>query len=364
MRILFYNCVYRPGHMYFDTKMIEYLSDISEQLVVLQPDNWFQVHKSNIVYSNCELPQNNTAKFKRFSTWTISTNNSLKAIRKIKQFDPDVVVIGEYELSTFGITIPLLRAACSKIVVVNHNNIDQLAKYGLKRLMFNWYKNKIYHCTLEPFIKEYAQKCLGVREDRVFCWPHPAEPMKSQMSKKDYKKEKANTSLKVDIIGLSQSNDERFIQSLIRQEIENSVFKNNNLHVVLKSKEVSFDDGFLTVIKGWIDIDTYDDYYNNTCGVLVAFPSTFQYRVSATLIEAIRDNIQVLGSDIELMRYYNKEYPNICKIYCEESFVNDLLCLQKANSLKQKDEFESFMTRHSDTYICNIMLQDLRHLVY
>lgn len=360
MKLLFYNCVYRPGHMYYDTKMIGYLSKIADKLIVLQPESWFDIKCRNIEYVNCEVKQKNKTRFKRLSMWVRSAFNSLNAAKVIRKKMPDIVVVGEYELATFGITFPILKVACSNIVIVNHNNIDQLVKSGFKRKMFSNYKDKVYHCTLEPFVKEYVQNVFDLKEDKVFCWPHPAEPVEKRKIE-DLKFEQGSKC--IDVIGLSQSNDESIIRSLINAEKVNGIFRKNHLHAVLKSKENCYDDGFLKVIQGWINEEDYKNYYKNTKSVLVAFPPTYRYRVSATLIEAIRDNIQVIGANIELMNYYNKEYPNICRIFNLDSFISDLVNMQNVDSFLRNCEFKRFMSCHSDEYITNLISQNLNSLL-
>ncbi len=360
MKILFYNCVYRPGHLYFDTKLISYLSKVAEELIILQPEGWFDIKEENITYVDCELRQNKKTKHKRASLWRRTIINSVRAAKEMKRFSPDVVVVGEYELSTFGVTIGLLVSKCPNIVIVHHNNIDQLRTSLIKRSLFKTYKNKVFHCTLEPYIKEFIQKEYGISQEKVFCWPHPSEPLKE--ASKNAEREQKDGIKEYDIIGLSRSNDEGLIDSLIQQEKKESIFKNNGLRILLKSKTKTFDDGALTVIKGWIQDDEYKRYYSSAKSVFVAFPDSYQYRVSATLIEAFRDRIPVIGSDIKLIWYYQSMYPHICQVYSDMTFVNSLKTISEESDEKER-EFELFIERHSDQYITNQIQKNLSELI-
>lgn len=149
---------------------------------------------------------------------------------------------------------------------------------------------------------------------------------------------------------------------MIKLEKAELPFQKSGLRVLLKSKVQTFDNGSLTVIKGWIDTDTYKKYYQNAKCVLVAFPQSYQYRVSATLIEAIRDKIPIIGADIQLIKYYNSIFPNICSIYRESSFVDDVLH-SLVRSKEQENEFSKFIETHSDEYIAGIIKHDLLQLM-
>ena len=350
MKILYFDCVYYPGHLGFDSSIISCLAESAEEMVVIQPDNWFSVNVNTIRYINRGIPKRKTKRFGRFITWKISVLNVLHSLPIIRKEKPDVVIIGEYELLTFSFVFPLLYFYCKRIVIIHHNNIDQLTHSRIKRILFSLYKNRVYSCVLEPFIKEYLEHKYEIAEDHVICWPHP---IKGAPSKLDI-----NSMKKYSVIGISNSNDEELIANIIELEKELNVFKNNQIRIILKSKTTEYDDGYLTIINGWISDDEYNDYYNNAHSVFVAFPSSYQYRVSATLLDAIKRKTPIIGSDSMMMDYYHSAYPNICKIYNPQTFIDDI----KAYSIideTMEGEFNRFMRSHSNEYIINQIKNDL-----
>ena len=354
MKVLFFNCVYRPGHLFFDSKLLGFLSSVTNKLIVLQPANWFNIENINISYIDCELRQNKKTKLKRLSTWIRSATNVIRALPKISNEKPDCVVVGEYELSIFSFVFPLLLMRCKKIILVQHNNIDQLTNSKIKRMLFSLYKNKVYHCVLEPFIKDYIVGEYNIIDSRIFCWPYPIGETTDDP--------RMNTCKQYNIIGLSQSNDENQIEELIKLEEEQKVFEKNKLRVLLKSKRNEYDDGYLKVLKGWICDEDYQRYYNSANSVLVAFPPSYQFRVSATLIEAFAKHLPVIGADIMLINYYHKAYPDICMIYNSKTFVDELKNCTK-NTEDMNREFKDFSVAHSDDYILTQIKKDLEGLM-
>ena len=350
--VFFYNCVYRPGHMYYDTKLITALSEASDSLSVFQPKDWFNVNLEHTHYINKGLTQNKKTKFKRMSIWWRSFLNSFRAVREIKKSRPNFVVVGEYELSTFWITINSLLSTGAIVIIVHHNNIDQIVANKRKRKLFDLYKDRVVHCTLEPFIEDFTSSHLNIAENRVLCWPHPSERLQETST------DISSCEKVYDVIGLSQSNDEKLIDYLIRLEKKDKIFQKYGLRVLLKSKVQAYDDGALTVMMGWIDDNDYMKYYQSTKCVLVAFPQSYQFRVSATLIEALRDRIPVLGSNIRLINYYHEAYPNICCIYNTDTFVYDIINFL-SNNHDQDKEFVEFFNNHSDKYIVDKIHGDL-----
>lgn len=342
MRVLYFDAIYNMGHKYFDQKIITNLSDIVE-LYVLSPRDWYtHTHKATCIPN----AYRKDGKSKHLAGFICSLRNCLLAYKLIKQSTFDYVIAGEYELLSLPLVINLLVKK-QPLVLIHHNNIDQTigtsGRNRIKKYIFKRIQNKVLHITLESFISDFLVSDYGIEENRIYCWPHPIEPL---LSERLEPKEECNV---YDYIGISNSNDEEMINKMINYERETQAYKQNNIKILVKSRNVEYDDGALKVITGWLTNEEYKSYLNSANSMLIAFPSDFQFRVSNSVVEAFYYHIPVLGTRIPLITYYSMKYPSICKI------LNDV----KLENIKkyeiEEDDFIRFYNDHCDEKIRNNM---------
>lgn len=344
MEILYFNALYQQGHRYMDKKNIYNLSCISK-LTVLEPRGWYDETLENVVYYRSALKEKKNAR--RIDSWICALKNCREAAKLARKLGIDIIVFGEYELITIPIAIKFFPRK-AKIIVYNHNNVDQLENSAIKRLVINRLKNKIYHCTLEPFIKEYLVEKYGLKEERIFVWPHPIE-----------RKDKySGDSIIYDCVGISNSNDGEIIKSICDNEIKSGRIKENGLKVILRARGAEkFDNGFLRTLNGWLSQEEYEEYFNRSRSILIPFPQSFKYRISGAVFDGLINKKIVIGSDIPLMRYYSKKYPSLCFIY-EKGNVLDAI-IDAGKHQMNMDSYETFLKDHSDLSIQAIMQKDL-----
>ena len=131
----------------------------------------------------------------------------------------DLVIVLAFEtLATyFGLTyfnnIPL--------VLFYHKNIDELIS-KIKRLLYEKYKNQVYHVVFEDFFAQRLVTGFNIPESRVFVVPHPVIESKS-----------SGNQLYYDCVGLCNSNEEAFIEIAIKKEPE---LRSKKISLLLRSK--------------------------------------------------------------------------------------------------------------------------------
>ena len=222
--------------------------------------------------------------------------------------------------------------------MIQNNNLDGANSSKVKGILFKSYSNKINHVVLEKFIGEYLHKTLDIPQDQVFLLPHPLN------SNDDH------TSKEYDCVGISNSNDDEWIEEIIRIEKEKHPIENNRRRVILRSKKHAFDDGWLTVINGWMSDSDYNNYINKAKSIFLPFPSSFQYRMSGSVVDAFSNHTAVIGSPIPLFIFYSKEYDGICHI--ANSPVEFIETVISGNlSLNNDNEFLKFVERHSNNVV-------------
>ena len=341
MKILYFAANYQAGHTFFDDKMIDILSKVGE-LYVLSPKDWYQ-HKDNVVYIE-EAVYKKAQRFPHLSLFSTTLKNYIKCSKVAKRLNVDLVVAGEYEL----ISILFFNIiAKNKVCLINHYNIDQIERSTIFRTIFNLVKNRFYHIALEDYIKEYVGAKYAV-EDKVFCWRHPMEEKAKICKIKNY-----------DCIGLSGSNDEDYIDKLISLEKSSNSIKSSGLKVLLKSKNLEYSNDNLTVIKGNIEHTKFIDIFNSANNLFMPLPASYNYRVSAVILEGANRHIPAIGTNVELVKYYKKKYPNIFEVVNGYDLSDAIRALNEKDEKIKSEEFEAFYNDHSD----EVVIKEIRESI-
>lgn len=344
-KVLFADLYYPPSHRNMEEVTLNNLSQVCD-LYIMAPGNWYS--KLPVDAHIIETPNYHYDSIK-------STKNRLRnAIKNIKLINEnlktrgiDILVLGEFENYILPITRILLPHNI-KVLIMHHNNIDLMMQRKIQKIMFVICKNQFNHLVLDNFIGEELVISYKVNADKVYCWPHPMyETYPNQLKK-------------YDCVGISHSNDEKVIQAIVNTEIQEHPIESNRLKVLLRSKIIEYDNGYLKVIKGWLSNEEYQSYLDNAKCVLVPFSkASFQFRPSGTVIDAFSRNTYVLGSDIALIRDYSKKFPSICKVFNVNSFVKDLV--KMIDSKSNPADFEEFKLIHSNLKIQNLMKQSINN---
>lgn len=339
MKVIYLDFLIPKGHHNQNQYYISTFSQIGE-VIVVTPPGFYDIDEENVLIVEDKHIGMSEGKF---STRMSVLKNMKIANRFVRKYKPDIIFISSYDTFMFPLFYIMNRKR--NLFLLHHNNIDELIN-PYKRKSFNFYMNGVKHVVFEEFIKEKLVRDYGISNSDVFLLPH-------QLNVND--EGSSDEPVLYDCVGLSNSNDENIISELIEKEKEESIFKKNDLKIVLKSSEVSFDNGALKVIKGFLPVEEYNNYFNQTKSVFMPFPSQFQYRMSGTLVDALSNNKRVISSDIALMQYYKDAYPNICYIFKDgDELVRNLLCNIEDN--RYLEEFDRFRSKHSSGNIKKSLL--------
>ncbi|WP_282020647.1 hypothetical protein [Planomicrobium okeanokoites] len=263
-----------------------------------------------------------------------SFKSMLKTRSLIKGNKSNIKLVLTFDTVTFGIFNSLSKM--DNVCLLHHKNIDELEN-NFKKTIFKTYMNKVNHLVFEEKFKEYLIRSIGIEEKRIYVIPHPSFTKKT---------ERYDTST-IDCIGLSNSNDEKFINAIIEYEKEHNFLKKNNLKVILRSKVYNYDNGFLKIISGFLPQADYDEYIKKCKIVFVPLPENFKYRVSGVMFDAFSNNKIVIANSTSFVRIYNKKYPNICiELDSELDFFNKLY--DTKNIEVDENEFKKLQKNHNE----------------
>lgn len=233
-----------------------------------------------------------------------------------------------FETTLFGLGLPSFKEL--PLFIFHHKNIDELTN-KIKRLFFGSYKNRVYHVVFEEFFRNRLIKEIGVPTHRVFVVPHPVKRIVSLQTEQKY-----------DCIGLCNSNDESFIQEAIGRE---QVFRQEGLRILLRSKKVEKKDGYVEVIKGFLEKDKYDELIAAGKTVFVPLPESYIYRLSGSIYDALSRNKLVYTTSKYYAKEYERRYPGTCKYV--DSVEQLIESLQKYRHDDVTLSFQKFIEGHS-----------------
>ena len=276
-----------------------------------------------------------------FFIYSIQVLRRIKSIIKETQIN-NVICLTYDEVSLFLLT-PFLPSYLS-IYLMSHANIDNYANSRIKKWMFKRIKDRYFHIVQCGFLAEHLEKNYQLKD--VLVWPHPLNRIEEKKIVRD-----------IDCAGLSFSNDEKVLSHLLEMEESTQIFKKNNLRVVLKSQQISFDDGNLTIIKGSLSSPDYDDIINRSKSILMPFPSSFKMRMSGTLIDSLTNRKAVFATPISVIQESHKQYPYVIKEFSEDTFVKELMNYSLDDNCTK--DFDRFLLFHEDTNLSNIMYSNL-----
>ena len=269
-------------------------------------------------------------------------------IDAVYKYNIDTVILASGDYITIAILTAKLRNV--RLFLIHHAELDVLEKNKIKNIFFSTYKNKINHLVFEDYIKDYITNSLGVNDSLVSVMPH---------SLNDNGDIKPREESEYKMVGLSNSNDDELIGNIIEFEKQYHLFSLSGFHIILKSKNHKYSDGYLNVINSYLTEYEYKHYISSTEYVLLPFSRDFGYRESGTLMDALSNRKKVIGVDIPLMKYYKEKYPHTCYIYDDVQTIISILQENQPNQFACDQEFEHFRNMHSIQNYMEIMRKAL-----
>ena len=343
MKILVCEHFTAKGHVNLFINICKLLVRSGFEVIAVIPQNFTkpipfcEVKIMDLKYYIDEYPQKRS-----ILTKTLYCLRAQKRIDKIyKECNIQATIVVTYD--EISLAIGRLMGYLKIPTFIIHNlNPDDISTIKYRRLAYNLIKDNVFSIVLAGYIKDFLVSDLGTNPDRVCVLPHPMNIM-NNIKAPD-----------IDCVGLSNSNDEGIIEQIIEAENSHGLIKRNNLKVLLKSRNYRYDNGYLKIISGFIDNSQYDDYMTRAKFILIPFPSTFKYRVSGTLIDALSNKKCVFGTDVHVINYASRCYPNVIKKFNITSFIADLLDANKNNMINNSD-FNRFHTEHEDEALSAIL---------
>lgn len=337
LKILLLDYLFPKNHAQLYNNYIELLSKIADLKVIAKKDyyNGYKDKWDGVEIEELLLKNGGSNAFSR-------KLNSFMAMLKVKnaisKYSSNIKIVLTFDTISFA--FGRIFTGSKNTYILHHKNIDEIGS-GIKRVLFQTYMNKVKHIVFEDYFKAYLVSEFGVDEERITVIPHPMNNKNSTIEEKD---------ITYDCVGLSNSNDEKFIESIIQVEERTSFLKKANMQVVLRSNKYKFDNGNLKIITGFLEKDIYDNYINKCKCVFVPLPSTFKYRVSGVILDAFSNNKFVVSNNVPIVKSYIQKYPEICFGTNDVEGFFKIISEIKHKEVSETD-FHKFKLHHNDNLI-------------
>lgn len=345
------------GHRYFDVKWAHLLREVANVTLLCPDEEWYEDVNCNIhkeTYNALEkLDKNKVLNWSIWSKWVfrhfaikdhIEASMYIKRIIELsKNSQYDYILIGSIDLISYYFNRNKLKKI-SKLVF-NNQSVSAF-KTGILHCLFMKVKDDFIHIVMEKDGIEYMSQNYGIEKSKIHYIPHMLNPINRNLN--------ANVD-SYDIVGISNSNEDEEVLKIIEMEKKEHFFKKNGLRAIFRSKELEYDNSSLKVFKGRLGL-TYDEYYTyitNSKIIVLPFSTRFGLRSSGTIMDAFSQEIPIIGNPFMTMIQYNRQIPNICKLYTTVDELKDNI-IELINRKKEyKEEYEFFCKTHSNEFIIN-----------
>ena len=347
------------GHRYFDVKWANLLSKFADVTLLSPENNWYELSNSKvrcIVFDAAKYL--NKKRIVNLEIWNkgalkhLNIRNReyariifeyiLKLDRREKY---DYIIFSQKDFIMFDIL---------KRKMVNLNRIfwiDHSCSGWDKFKYYFFYKHsihKVQHIVMERVAIKYLENQYGIELSRIHYIPHMTNTvlMVNDVNEKKY-----------DIVGISNSNDDKEIYKIIELEKREHFFEKNNIKVILRSKSIEFDSKNLVVFAKRLGL-TFEEYYGYILSskiVLLPFGIEFGVRSSGTIMDALSNRKPIIGSAFPALSEYSSRMANICHTYENTNELKNKIKQLLTSNEKYDKEYDEFIREHSDEFILQQM---------
>lgn len=341
--ILFIDLMVEDTHRFFCNEIISALNRYSTSVVIEKPNyiDYESTEKHTVYYISMGETVNNYPVKARVNT----LKNYIKSLSIVKHCSFNKVIVLGYDPVTFSFMYGFLKKY-GDIYLVEHHQLDEVSNSHLKRKIWGIYKNKVNHIILNKKIAEMAVYDFSLNKENVYLFPLRGAA-RSGVDKTAIKKIQ-----NVRILSISNSNEIRQLNLLLEWERKTKYFFRHNMKLIIRnSPELKVEDlKCVELIDGYLSNKEYEELYISCDMVLMLFPKSYKYRCSGTLVDALSYGKKVISSNISEAKFYEEEYPSLCKTFNNIEDIGDIAV--ELMSIQSTDDFDRFVTYNST--ICDV----------
>jgi len=233
-------------------------------------------------------------------------------IKIINLESPDLILVSSFDTIAFMFIMHQIKYP---LFIFNHNNIDQLEKSFIKRMIYKNISKHIFLIVFESYIKNFLIKRYKISSNNIIVIPHIVSS--NQVSPPRVRGKDLIT-----LFAPSSSSDNTVFNN-INKNVD--ILGKNNIFLLAKSslKEFLQIRSNNLVYKNWFSNEDYKKMMELSDAIFLPLPKTFNYRVSNVANEAISHGKPLIITRTDFSLFLDEKYPGLCYII-EENFVIEL----------------------------------------
>lgn len=303
-KILFIDPLSPKGHLNFNSIYIKYLYEHCHNIdfaFKVDYDKHFKLKTNAVIY---QIP-------KKFYE---KTNNKILSrfyLLRIFRYIKENCNLDQYDfvlMSSFEEISLYMASYTTPVFLVHHNNFRSIDN-PFKLYFYKKVANKNCNIVFEHYMKKMLDS-LGV--ERTFVVRHGLQkPIDEKILDNNNLRIKFKNINKYDHVIFSpsaSSADNDFITKLLSNNDFISCLESNNILLILKGDfKIKHQHRNISIIKRYLTDIEYNYLFLRSSAILISYPLSHIYRVSAVLFECISNNKLCLVSKIDSLLVY-KEY--------------------------------------------------------
>ena len=330
--------IFPIGHKKLNNILIDLLPKEEIDLLVINSNNFFDEYNTKKI----KFKEINTRKnFSKYSVMILfQIIYYLKIWIKLFFRKDDIRLYFTFENLAF--TFANFLFYNKRNILFHHNNTSFLSS-RLHLFFFKIYMNSVEHIVFADFIKDRLIE-LGVKEERIYVITHP-------IPKEGIIKPLSNSKSSF-FLGIGYASDEGWYNEIIEYERQHGFLRKNDIHVILRSKNMEFSNKNIRIINGHLSEEDYENLNKTSSAILCLYPKTYNYRFSGAILDGLRNRKKVVGTNIPIIRYFSDRYPNLCHKFND---IEELFLLMKKikDSKFEDDDYDIFLKDYDDLVIKN-----------
>lgn len=224
----------------------------------------------------------------------------------------DAIIFTSYDILSF-----CLYNEKTKTFIINHNNTSDFS-HSIKRFLHGRVRKNIIYVALAPFIKDFIESYVNNRVEMI---PHGLTKSYLRIPSK----EKQLYGGSFIYIPTTSSCNEALLNIILNDGNVVRFLKDNNIRLVIKSYTITSKDDSIVVLSEYIGQSEYKRIMGETLAIFAPYnENSFQYRVSAMLMECFGSGIPILSSKTNSYLAFSEFFNYPFLVDSPESFINSI----------------------------------------
>ena len=351
--VLYIDTFSQFGHTNLNKVFIQQFKNKGYKVSVIARENYLSDIEVSNVDAVLKIPESfyvtNAGRIKdRFLQW-----RKLQFIKKRVPFmQYDVVFFSYFDEIVFSLT-----GMNGNLFFMNHSNVSGLEN-TFKRFFLKYIERMgtilVFHQTIRDQFLKFGIKRVIV-EPLGLCLPYVNDVIKQKilLSKIDIRLVDLDFRLKIFIPTIAKYQD-GFLNTVVTNAFFLNFLIENKVLLIIKDNAIEVNHPNICLLKSFLSDEIYQSVFISADFLMLHYPSSFKYKVSASLFECFSNNKPCFLSDIDAFRVFQSHF-NYDPYYNSIEKLTEVIQV----SIETKDEIIKYP--YNSTSLLNPSLETIQN---